>query len=109
MIEHAPLSPINGPSDIEDGSDADLEAVALAPPKAAEKRGPRPASHDRTQVRASLARSCPCKGKNCFEQFTSKDGFESLMKFRTEMHELHKLDQDRVDTQFQIQTQIFWR
>lgn len=89
MIEHAPLSPINGPSDLESGSDAaDLEAETVVPRKVPEKRGPRPASHDRTQVCASLARSCQCKGKNCFEQFTSKDVFESLMRFCNEMHEL---------------------
>ena len=100
-LDAAPLSPINGPSDVsseDDDSDAAPGPVA--------KRGRRFAANDPTYVRASLAKSCGCKN-TCLAQFTTTDGLNSLLKFRNEMCEMHKLDQDRIDTQIEFSETFF--
>lgn len=99
-MEAAPLSPVLGPSDDERESDLDVEAAVANPRSVPAKKGKRPLSDDPVNIRSVLGKRCACKKRNCFEKFTGKQKFDELQKFRTEMRELHKLDQDRVETQF---------
>lgn len=50
---------------------------------------------DETHLRASLAKPCKCKRKWCYQRFAQPTLFSSLVQFRREWCQLHKLDQDR--------------
>ena len=99
-MEPAPLSPVLGPSEDERDSDLDVEAALANPRAVPAKRGKRLVSDDPVHIRSILGKPCACRKRNCFEKFTGRQKFEELQKFRTELRDLHKLDQDRVETQF---------
>lgn len=43
-----------------------------------------------------LGSRCKCKKRDCFREFSEKDIFSKLLKYRNEYFSLHKLDQDHV-------------
>lgn len=100
FMEPAPLSPVIGPSDDDRESDLDVEAALANPRAVPAKRGKRLPADYPLYIRSILGKQCACKKRNCFEKFTGREKFDELHKYRTEMRELHKLDQDRVETQF---------
>ena len=48
------------------------------------------------EARLLVGQTCPCKHRNCFEQFRPPADFEPLFKYRSEWDKLEKLDQDTV-------------
>lgn len=87
-------------------SDDDLIAPAIQQHKnetnpAGQKKG-KPAKNiaDEQAIRAMLGNpKCHCR-HHCLRQFTEPQAFEELKVFRAQWVELHKLDQDSVDSLF---------
>ena len=117
-MDPAPLGAVDGPSDDEcsaadldavlrtpqpsddESSAADLDAVLSVPRRLRVRRASSGNLDDPTVLRATLGKPCGCKIRGgCFTQFQRHSDFEELRRFREELRSLHKLDQDRVDTQ----------
>ena len=95
------LDAVEGPSDAE-SSAGDLDAVLAIPRRAPVRRKSSGTLDldDTTALRAMLGKPCGCKiAGGCFAQFKGNSAFAELRRFREELKSLHKLDQDRVDTQ----------
>lgn len=81
-----------GVSESEAGSDASqLPLVGVGKRK-------RPALDDEISVRRLLGRQCLCSKWNCFQKFSREEDFQKLLAFRKQWANLHKLDQDKVET-----------
>ena len=84
-------------------SDSDVDKPVKA--KRAKTKGSKPKKSDcpvdsETHLRATLARKCSCKSKNCFAQFLADDDFTEFHNFWSNWASFHKLDQDKFVTGF---------
>ena len=93
------LPSVDALSDSDSARDVDKPVKA----KRAKAKGIKPKKSDppvdcETRLRATLARKCACKAKNCFAQFLPDDDFREFHKFRSDWASFHKLDQDKFVT-----------
>ena len=93
------LPSVDALSDSDSARDVDKPVKA----KRAKAKGSKPKKSDppvdcETRLRATLARKCACKAKNCFAQFLPDEDFREFHKFRSDWASFHKLDQDKFVT-----------
>ena len=80
-------------SDVEEGGDF----LPEPPPKGKRTRKRSSSAVDvEACLRKALSGRCKCKKRDCMRQFAEKDAFSNLLSYRSELHNLHKLDQDHL-------------